>query len=75
MTGEERARFEALGRAAWDAGRPAAPALDVDVRAAIAGMPVGGGAAAIMSAFSAGYEAGRELALAELEGPRAQPSN
>jgi hypothetical protein len=46
---------KALGRSAFHAGEHSAPALNPDIMAAIAGLPVGGGAANIMRAFSAGW--------------------
>jgi len=47
--------FRELGRQAFVAGQPSAPALNAEVRAAIDGMPVGTGAANIMRKFSAGW--------------------
>ena len=58
--------FETLGRQAYINDAPAAPALNAQVQAAIAGLPVGGGAADIMRAFSRGYEAEREIELARI---------
>lgn len=51
------AHFENLGRQAHANGEMSAPALNAEVMAATDGLPVGGGAAQIMKAFSRGYDA------------------
>jgi hypothetical protein len=58
--------FEALGRQAYINDEHGAPALNAAVQAAIADLPVGGGAAEIMRAFSHGYEAERQAELTRL---------
>lgn len=58
--------FENLGRQAHRNGKMNAPALNPEVMVAIDGMPVGGGAAEIMKAYSRGYEAAIEDELRAL---------
>jgi hypothetical protein len=56
--------LETAGRLAYRNGRPAAPALDATVIAAIGDRPVGTGAVEIMQAFARGYEGQRDAELA-----------
>jgi hypothetical protein len=44
-----------LGRSAYHAGSPISPALNSEIQAAVADLPVGGGAAEIMRAFVDGW--------------------
>lgn len=52
-----RIDWEAVGRQAFHDGQHRAPALNETVLAHIAGLPVGGGAADIMRAFTRGWDA------------------
>jgi hypothetical protein len=61
--------WKEVGRRAFHAGEMAAPALNRQVMDAIAGMPVGGGAADIMRAFSAGWDEANMAAPVDLEEP------
>jgi hypothetical protein len=47
--------FREVGRQAFAAGQPCAPALNAEVMAAVDGMSVGTGAADIMRKFAAGW--------------------
>jgi hypothetical protein len=58
--------LEAAGRLAYRNNRPAAPALDATVIAAIGDRPVGTGAVEIMQAFTRGYEAERDAECARI---------
>lgn len=58
----------ALGVTAYGENRPSAPTLDPDIRAAIADMPVGGGALDLFRAFAAGYRQEADRAAAEVLG-------
>jgi hypothetical protein len=49
--------WEQVGRVAYLNGEASAPALNIHVQAAIAGLSVGGGAADIMRAFAKGWTA------------------
>jgi hypothetical protein len=66
MTNTAAIDFETTGRQAYINDEPAAPALNAHVQAAIADLPVAGGAADIMRAFTRGYEAEREAELTRL---------
>jgi hypothetical protein len=47
--------FEQVGQAAFLRGESPAPSLNGEVQQAISGLPVGGGARAILAAFSRGW--------------------
>jgi hypothetical protein len=49
--------WEAVGREAFENGEANVPTVNAEVRAAIADLPVGRGAADIFRAFSAGWDA------------------
>ena len=59
--------FKEVGRQAFANGEPAAPMLNPQVREAIADLPVGGGAADIMRAFSEGWHAANLAQPIDLE--------
>jgi hypothetical protein len=61
------AHFETLGRQAFEAGAPNFPTLNAEVYAAIVDLPVGGGAAPIMGAFSQGWHAANLAAPVDLD--------
>ncbi|MDE1675109.1 hypothetical protein [Nocardia gipuzkoensis] len=53
---EQARHWRAAGRFAYNNGEVRAPGLNRDVRDAIAGLPVGAGAANIMNAFLQGWD-------------------
>lgn len=55
-----------LGREAHAADAPAAPAVNPEIMAMVAGLPVGAGAVDVFAAFAAGYEFARAQELAAL---------
>jgi hypothetical protein len=54
--------FREAGRQAYLAGEPSAPWLSAAVRDAVGALPVGGGAAGIMRAYSDGWHAANAAA-------------
>lgn len=66
-TGPSVADFERIGAEAFANGEMGAPALNAEVQAALAGVPVGGGGYEIMAAFSRGWNAANMAAPVDLD--------
>lgn len=66
ITTETLTAANVAGRAAHAENRLDAPGLDATIREMTADLPIGGGAADLYRAFSAGYEAMREQAAQEV---------
>lgn len=59
--------WKAVGRKAFECGEPGIPMFNAEVHAAIAGLPVGGGAEAIFRDFIAGWMAANLAAPIDIE--------
>jgi len=70
-TKPQMTQFREIGRQAFHDGGPRAPILNSEVQAAIAGLPVGGAAAAIMREYSRGWSEALDAAIALGEGTEA----